>query len=541
MDVRSIHDLKHFFAELSNKLASADRFFTARLATRLTRAAEQNPQDNTIVQMSSFLTRRAGAPGGHLISRAELRDVYNRLYTSNTKCASYLGDELGVRTHNLPEAAPMTRSPREGESIDDIYSRHADQRMVAEFEAAFDKNATYKAYDPKVAKKAEAIVAGVLPGKPIVQAVDGREYAIICQATYETPKGRSSVLIPVEIVEGNALVPSVFLTPSGFENLNKKLLTAHIQRTAGKFYKINANQVFNVIKKAKFGTVDGQTELDQVDRAVMMLKSKTAGLDDVTPEGILYQKVDPETKSVQLPESKATKKFAEQLESVSGQAEFVFGKKAVDMGRYWIQRELSEFGYKNPQIKVANISDDTVIYAVAVAGSGFKIPVKIKNKNATQPTMILTAGGIEEFTRVGVKNAMGSSDLKASALAMGYDIANPASLIREVEEACCAGDINRAGNAINAISATGDERAIKYAFDVYLNALDGNQSKQSSSQKMKTIKVGGNVVEATTGLPVDKVYIDERGQVQAKYRQHMDHTEDGTASGFMNAKIIMGM
>lgn len=540
MDVRSIQDLKRFFAKLSDKLAATDKFFTARLATRLTKAAEQNPQDHTIVQMASFLTRRSGAPSGHLISRAELHDVYKKLYTSNTKCAAYLGDELGVKTHQLPEAAPMTRSPREGESIDDLYSRHADQRMVAEFEAAFDKNATYKAYDQKVAKRAEVIVAGVLSGHPTVQAIDGRDYAILCQATYETPKGRSSVLIPVEVVNGNALVPSVFLTPSGFENLNNKLLEAHIQRTAGKFYKVNANQIFNVIKKAKFGTVDNKEELDQVDRAVMMLKSKTAGVDDVTPDGILYQKVDAETKSVQLPESKATKKFAEQLESVGGQAEFVFGKKAVDMGRYWIQRDLAEFGYKNPQIKVANISDDTVIYAVAVAGSGFKVPVKIKNNTATQPTMILTAGGIEEFTRVGIKNAMGASDPKASALAMGYDIADPAALIREVEAACHAGDINRAGDAINAINATGDERAIRYAFDVYLSALNGDQVKKSAP-KMKTIKIGGNEVEATTGLPVDKLYIDESGHVQAKYRQHMDKTEDGTASGFMNAKIIMGM
>jgi hypothetical protein len=544
--------MKRFVAEISNKLAASERFFTGRLATRLTKAAEQHPQDHTIVQMASFLSRRAGAPGGHLISRAELHEIYNKLHTSNTKAAAYLGDELGVKAHNLPKEAPMTRSPREGESIDDLYSRHADQRLVSEFESAFNKNAVYKPFDPRLAKRAESVVAGVLPGQPVVQAVDGREYAILCQATYETPRGRSSVLIPVEVVNGNALVPSVFLTPAGFENLTHQHVVAHLERTAGKFFRVNANQVFDIIKKTKFGTTDeakvsallggkkvATDELDQVDRAVMALKAKTGG-NEVTAEGILYQRVDPETKGVELPESPATRKFADQLSSVDGQAEFVFGQKAVDMGRYWIQKELSSFGYDSPQVKVANIADDSIVYAVSVAGTGFKVPVKVKDKKALQPSMILTAGGVEEFSRAGIKNAMGASDMTASALAMGYDVADPAGLIKEVEACCNVGDLKRAGEALAALNSTGDERAMQYASGVYFNALEGGQPKQASP-KMKTIKVGGNVVEATTGLPVDKVYVDENGQVQAKYRQHMDKTDEGTAGGFMNAKIIMGM
>lgn len=551
MDYRSIQDLKRFAADLSNKLAATDKFFTARLATRLTKAAEQHPHDHTIIQMATFLARRANAQGGQLISRGELKNAYDQLWTTNTKCASYLSEEIGVKDTNLPEPPKTTRSPREGETIDDLYSRYVDPKLASEFESLFNNGVGYKSFDPKVAKIAEKLVLGSLPGEPVVQTVDGRDYAILCQATYETPRGRSSVLIPVEVSAGNAVVPNVFLTPAGFENLTEQNIASHIERTAGKSFRVNANQIFDIIKKAKFGTVEETkvldmmagkkvaSELNSVDRAVMLLKAKT-GANGITQDGILYQQVDEETKGVELPESKQTQTFAEQLGSVAGQAEFIFGKLAVDMGSNWIRKELTDFGYSNPQVKVANVSDDSIIYAVSVGGVGFKVPVKVANKKATQPAMVITAGGIEEFSRAGIKNAMGASDIKASALALGYDISNPAALIREVEVSCQAGDMKRAGEALSALAATGDERATKYAFDIYMQTANG-EIKTETAPKMKTIKIGGNVVEATTGLPVDRVYVDSNGNVQAKYRQHMENTEEGFAGGFMNAKIIMGM
>jgi hypothetical protein len=542
MDPRSIQDFRNFVAELSNKLAAADRFFTARLSTRLTKAAQQNEQDQTIVQMANFLSRRANSPGGHLITRAELADVYNRLYTSNTKCAAYLEEELGLKAHNLPEPAQTRRSAREGEAIEDLYSRHADQGLVAQLEAAFDNKAIYKTYDPTVAKKAEKLVLASLPGNPIVQTVDGRDYAILCQATYETPRGKSSVLVPVEVVDKNALIPTVFLTPAGFENLNHKLVEDHVFRTAGKNYRVNSEQIFNIIKKAKaIAAGEPDTDgLDAVDAAVMSFKAKTGG-NNITPEGILYQKVDVETKPVQLPESKQTQTFAEQLGSVAGQAEFVFGQKAVGMGRYWVQNGLEALGYSNVQVKVANIKDDSIIYAVSVAGSGFKVPVKVEDKRALPPRMVLTSSGPESFDKEGIMNALGANDISSSSIALGYDLSNPAGLIREIQAACEIGDVVRAGEAFKALAATGDETATKYAFDLYTDVLNGVKKEAKATPRMKTIKIGGNIVEASTGLPVDKVYIDEYGQVQLKSRQYAEKTDQVAAGGFMNAKIIMGM
>lgn len=541
MDVRSIHNLKRFFDEVSKKMADSERFFTGRLATRLTKAAERYPSDQTVIQMAAFLAKRAQAPGGHLISRSELRDVYNRLHTSNTKVASYLQEELGVNPNNLPEAKRMTRNANEGEAV--RQEDFADPRLVAALESAFDKNVAYKpGYNPKVGKVAEKLVQASLPGTPKVQVVDGREYAVLCQASYDTPKGVANVLIPVEIVKDQPVPPNVFFSRAGFVNLNKDNLEQHVIATAGKYFRVNSSQLFEVIKRAKFGATE---ELDSVDRAVLALKAKAGTPASHDPNGILYQEVDKYQEMVKTPEHKDAPKFAERLGSTAGEAEFVFGKQAVDTGRGLVQMKLADIGYRNAQIKVSNFNDDSIIYSVAINGTGFKVPVKVVKKangyGVKVPTMLMASGSLETLDNSGVKAALGAHDQGAFAAAVGLDLANSQQLLNEVEKACDVGDYKRAGEVVSILNDRGDETAFKYAFNLYMQALDGKSVQKKAQPQIKTIKIGGNIVEASTGLPVDKIYVDENGVVQPKYRKNMNKTDDVASGGFMHSKIIMGM
>ena len=543
MDVRSIQNLKRFFDEISKKMASSDKFFTGRLAVRLTKAASKYPTDQTVVQMAAFLNRRAEVPGGHLISKAELKDVYNRLYTTNTKAAEFLQDELGVNPNNLPEAHKTIRCAQEGEVIG--YEKFADQSLVAEFESIFDKNVAYKpGFDPNVAKIAEKYVVASLPGQPKVEAIDGRDFAILCKASYETPKGQANVLIPVEVSGGKPLIPSVFLTNNGFIDLTKEALSKYIETTAGKRFTVNASRLFDVIKRVKFASTE--KELDSVDRAVLALKAKSGTPSSYDPNGILYQTVDPEQKAVALSESKDVAKFAERLSTTNGSAEFVFGEKAVNTGRAIVGFKLKDAGYHNAQVKVSNFTNDSVTYSVAVNGSGFKVPVKMaKNTagsfNAVMPSMLLAGGSVESLDNAGIKSALGKGDKQSFAAAVGLDTSSSQELVNEVDRACDVGDYERVGDIVGVLDQRGDETAFRYAFNRYLESLEGKKSIKTSTPNMKTVKIGGNIVEATTGLPVDQVYVDENGQVHRKYRKNMEKTEDVTAGGFMHSKIIMGL
>ena len=94
MDLKNIQDLKNFVVELGNKLTASDKFFTAKLASRLEKAASLEPNDSTLVQMYSFLNKRAESSNGYLISRYELRDVYNKLYSYNRNLKRNLSSQF---------------------------------------------------------------------------------------------------------------------------------------------------------------------------------------------------------------------------------------------------------------------------------------------------------------------------------------------------------------------------------------------------------------------------------------------------------------
>lgn len=536
MDVRDIQNFKKFVDALGKKLADDQKFFTLKLANRLSEATKLYPTDQTVIHMANFLSKRAQA-GSYLISRSELSDAYNRLHTTNTKCASLLSEELGKPEDRLPQAHKTTRSQDEGMYMDDLYGKYADKKLVNEFEAAFDKSAKYRPYSDDAAKSAVKIVKDILGANASVSAVDGKDYAILCQATFETPKGRSHIIVPVETVNDKALIPGVFLSQAGFIDFNKENVEKHIMATAGKSFKVDASQVLEAIKVAKFGA---SKEVDSVDMAVFAFKARNGTPSNYTNDAILYQEVDKVASEVNLKTAESDL-FSEKLKTTDGTAEFVLGKKNIDIGRNIVAKELSSMGYKSASIKVASFTDNSFTLAVSANGSGFKVPVKVEKGSVVYPTVILAGGNIEKFCKDGIKSALASNDQKAAVTATNFSLMTSSQLINEVEKLCMAGDLDSASDALSAIQLTGDEKALSYAFATYMSAMDGSLSKKAEIQKIKTIKIGGNEVCAQTFLPVDKVYIDENGVAHAKYHQNSDKTDSVTAAGLMNAKIIMGL
>src|SRR5258708_36150616 len=65
------------------------------LSQKLNQAAKIYPKDYTI-NMTNNIVARMSDNNKLFISRAELKDMYNKLYSTNTKFAEVFKDELGV-------------------------------------------------------------------------------------------------------------------------------------------------------------------------------------------------------------------------------------------------------------------------------------------------------------------------------------------------------------------------------------------------------------------------------------------------------------
>ncbi|KKN74477.1 hypothetical protein LCGC14_0389940 [marine sediment metagenome] len=525
-----------------------EKFFVSQLATRAEIVAQAFPHDPTSVAFANFLKQRSAVNGVVFITRAELKDVYNKLYYPRNKFAEHFKNELDIEENTKTNV--MLRDPREGENlVDAAYEKCADSFLSEQLTAAFD-NKPHNTYSSELAKDAQRTCArelnlcGLLPKR--VDVVAGQKDLLICRATYDTPKGHCHVLIPVEVQNNKALIPSFFLTTAGFTDLNAKFIKDHLMRTAGKTYQVDVQQLLTAISAAKNDT--GVKPMSDVERIVMKTASAKETPATHTLNGILYKEVnpiDPPSPNLETPQLPDTEKFAARLSSNIGVAEFTFGKMAVHMGRGLIEQELKAAGHRNSQISVSGVTDSSVTYSVSVDGGfGFTVPIMIVKGKAEAPKVIVSSGRAFEFSPVGISELLSTSETNpvASAQASPLNSLKPSSLVEEVRQALAAGKHAQAEEALHVLKNSRDMVAYQAGYVAFVDSLSGRTMQKQAAAKSKCsapvqTQTSKYVHCSHTGLPLHKVYQDVEGHCLPLYRKQMKESSEGAS--FLHSKIFL--
>ena len=544
----SFHQLNDLVNKANKAIYDNEKFVVNGLAVRAKRMTEANPYDQTVIGMSNFLSKRANS-NAMFITRAELKDVYNRLYTSNNRFAEAFSEELGEGPKLLMPKVATHSASENVDFLQESYEKHADPILSNALASAFDKSIPVKVYSNETAKSAERscfheLNRNGLPPKKIT-VVAGQPDVLICQVSYDTPKGESHVLVPVEIREKRALIPTVFLSREGFLDITAADLENHIVTTGGKSFQINVQELLNVVSNAKNpNVVEG---MNDVERAVMNFAATKETPVNHTIDGILYQEVDKYAGAVELPEFEQPQElqdFGTRMTSQAGQAELIFGKSAVDMGRKIITQAMSKMGYKQAQIGIAGMLDGTVLYAVAVDNkSAFKVPVKIENKKVVAvPDLLISSGSVMSFTKESISELLTGDEQDIGTMAAAspmYDL-KPSDLVEQVRVAMDNSDYLKAEDALTVLKTKGDDKAFKVAFEIYSAGLGGKIVKTASGvtctmqHKNASSK---HVICGHTNLPIHKVYQDKNGDCQPMYRKGMAESYEGAS--FLNSKIFL--
>jgi hypothetical protein len=549
MDYNQSMELKALVSKVSNAIKDSEKLFVSNLAGKAKKVAELHPGDSTSVSMSNFLTRRANAEK-LLMTKAELKEVYNTYFTSNNKFSTYFGKELDI-TEQEPERK-MTRDPKEGESlITATYEKVSDPMLANHLAAAFDSSVQMKVYSDAAAKNAKRVCAhelnccGTIPNK--IDVVAGNEAILICRAAYSTPCGENAVFIPIELKGNAASLPGVFLAKEGFVDINKSNIIGYLQETSSKPLKVNAQSLLRVVSEAKNGT----QPLDDVERIIM--KAAAAKETPATLAGlsIIGQVIDEDVKplaDVTYEQPEEVISIAKQITSRAGAAEFIFGKTVVESGREQVLKTVKLAGYQ-PQVKVLDNTEDTIFYAVSVGSQGsFKVPVKVANGKATLQRIIVSNGGLYELTSAGISEylAGGTFDGKTAAVSSQLSGASASEAIELIRRAMGHQDYITAEDALNVLKQSGDSVAYQTGFNVYKEGLKagGDIKKEASIKKTCNMQVktrhSQHVLCGHLGVPIEKTYVDEHGNCQPLYRKKMAETQDGQNVSFISSKVLLG-
>lgn len=534
----SLDKIQQLVGSLAKSAEDGERIPTPILAAKLAKAVVAYPSDQTLGAMSRVISKMA-SNNTLFIRRADLKQLYTKLFSRNTKFAELFQDELG-QVPALQGAKTMERD----ESVQANPYEVGDQILANALQSVFDKHLPVKMYSQPLADQAKVSVALTLDAwnlRPTkLEVSDGNDKFLIIRADYETPKGVASIYVPVEILKNKITEASVFMANSGPQELNHTSIKSYLTTHAGTKLAIDGAAILGALTNA---TAEGR-EVSDAEIALTKLNATRQGKSEFFANQVVGQKVaEVSRKDVELPKYNEFESFEKKFASARGQAEFSFGAEVVKIAREHLTRELLGYGHKNPQVAVSKSEENTVFYSVALDGGrvGFTVPVKVSNGKITKPTIMLCNGSVSSFSQEGINQLYvnNHSDYKAAAVASPLHELTSADLLSNIRKSLAEGNLAAAEDALNVLSNSDNKQAYASGFQLFMSGL--NLEKTASAPQVAcSMMIKNSTSEhpicGHTGLPTHRVYQDKDGNCRPLYRQGMDENYEGAI--FNNSKIF---
>jgi hypothetical protein len=538
MDISAMAKIDENLKKLASLIVDSEELLITPLAVKMYKLASEYPTDPTVVGIMNYLQKKAKA-SCLTVKRGDLKEVYDAFYVTHTVASKYLSDELNLKKESSVTFAKHAKN--EGELIDDS-SSFVDQSLKNELQSVLDKSFSKGAYSEDLSKRAVQACLNELSclGKDMTPAklevLVGDSENLICRAAYNTPKGESSILIPVEVKDGCTLCPVSFITNEGFSSINAENIVHYIEKTAGKVMHADGSKLLNYVKLMKTASTSGA---DAIDYAVMMLSASNA---DNALMALANESLEVKT-DVKDSEFKT---IEEQLTSTIGAAEFVLGKNSVNISRQLLSNKLGSIGYRNALISIDKFDKSNILFAVNLGKFAFRVPVYFKDNRAVLSDVVIANGSMYEFSTRGLSELfkVGEVDVGAIVKSSQIDIMSPSEIVGIVRQAMIENNFEKAEAALEWLKSAKDEKAYSIAIEEYKKGLRGDLVKQASNDQQKVgcsapIKVSSSIhlVCSHLNLPITQVYQDEKGKCRPLYRKRMEDSSEGVA--FMNSKIFI--
>jgi hypothetical protein len=504
-----LNEITSLITQAAKAVTANEKLALPIVAAKARREAQARPTDVSLINASQVLTKMAS--DRTFISKDELRGVLERFNASHSKLLEIFADELGKQ----PERKPQTfvRDSNEGMSLDRDYAKFADPVLANALGAAFDKEPTERVFSQADAQRAQRAAYAQLVGIGVqpkdIKVFAGRKDIIVCQAIHETPRGVANILIPVELQEGKAVLPTMFFSNAGFEDLEKISYVNRMKLVAGKSFRVDGAKLLDTLEQFKKGS---NTIVNEVEMAAIKIASEK-GTPSLDSQSILYAKLEEPKKDVELPKAASTEesKFAETLGKPDGVARFIHGDRVVEAGRAMLVRKFAEIGFKNVQVRVADVEQDKVFYAVAIGtGTGLKVPVEVTGNMVVPPKIVFANGMVTAFSKHAITEVIQAADggnKRALATASKcYDM-KPTELLDVVKESIAEGNFIRAEEAINVLGEV-DPHAQRVAIaHMMSNIYEPGQNPEKEIAEMR--RIANQPVIDTPQFMTHKIFFPE--------------------------------
>lgn len=531
----SLNKIAQLITSLSKTIDNNEGLSIPLLLSKATKYSKLIPEDKSLGAIVQVLDKM-DFHNKSFISKAEFKDLCAKSYTVGTKINDVFSNEIGIKKEILQKKASV-------ESKVEINPyQSADPILVNALESVFDKKIPLKIYSKDIANKAINHVSKTLdminfkPNNITVEA--GNENFLVIKANYETPRGKTGFIVPIETTNNKISVANIFIGNSGLEELNHTNIKKYIRSTAGDNLNVNASIVLDALVKS----VDNNKQLNSVEWALIKLnnsKRQEVGLNS-TP--ILGYSIDAKPKEdVKIQKSNEFESFEKKFSSPQGIALFTFGESKIKTARDLILRDLNSFGYKNAQVSITSVEKNKILFGVNLEGKvAFTVPIKIDKTKIDKPSMLISNGSIAVFNKESINNLYTNNinDYKVAAkVSLQYEL-KPSEILDNIRESVNIENYAKAEDALNVLAQAGDEKNYINGFAIYINGLNG-KNKEVECKCNLIIKSSSSryPICGHTNLPTHKVYQDQYGNCHPLYRRNTEESKDKISFGSNNILI----
>lgn len=529
-------------AELAKFVEDNEKISLPLFSIKLVKAQERYPNDHTIGMVSTIVNRMSNS-SKLVIARAEVKDLYEKFYSKNTKFAQVFAEEMGTVEETV-SAKPVEQQLVPLNTSD--YMREAsDPLLLTSLENAFNPEAQIRDYNDKLAGKSADMCSQIIQSfgfRNTASTVCGGQGILICAVSFDTPRGSTSVYIPVETDGSRVFAPSCFVSNAGSQELTKDNVFNYLSSKAGQKLQIKAEDVL----KASL-SVKGGEEISDVDLAVIKMQHAQDGEQLVGQQilGVSMPEVNPNL--VWNDPNLETKEFAtvaSVFDTAIGLATSRFGKTAVHQGHSMITGVLKSAGFPAHTVAVDAVDADSIMYSVALNGGSiaFKIPVKVEAKCALPPSILLCNGSMKSFDKSSIAELVSENNFDRTAAVSASPLygMKGSELVNVVRAAVKEENYAKAEDALNILANSEDDKAFDVAMAAFKAGLNKTASVEEPVSKCAMVVRHNHSSQdlcGHTGLPLNKTYQDKHGQCHPLYRKNMAESYEGF--NFMANKIYL--
>lgn len=440
------------------------------LAPRLQVSAANNRRDLTIRQVCDVIVRMAEKDPTREVTPKDIEKLYNDFYTPGTCFREEFSDLLNplqveaknskARLHYFGESREMNEVKENAIEVD-LYSELFDNQQVIDRTIAVSESE-----EPKIRYAAMLCDEELKRTGRVTTAKLQLKYKtpdlLVYRASIRTVAGDAEVFIPVELKEGNPLIPQVMSTTEKAYTLDQSGIDTLTEDLVHKEY------------------------IKDMDR-VAQIRIACGLSDDIRNDNLGTMEVDEfEFQEANKPASLGIDEIDQILKEAVLHKESKFDKNQIQYGQKMVEAELKDLGFTNSNISFDGDCDYGLLYKAKLNTRVGKVTttvlVEAKNEKFYGPTKFALGEDIFDLSKEGFNEALATLEPQEEISPFLYSMSYP-ELKRQLKSAAYQKRPNIAKQVIALIGEKFDVQYYNSAIDDYQTWLEEVSAPQNYQEE----------------------------------------------------------